>query len=536
MNRVRQSRAERSAQPKQNSVLLAAFALLAGFLHAVSLAWPFATWFVPGFGTLQQGQSLWWLQLTAMSLLVGLLLRARRGVSAAWLGWLFSLAWLSLTFGWLYISMHRYGGLNAALAALAVLALSGALGLYYAAACWLVGVLTHKNKGLFALLFASSWLFAELARGQWLTGFGWGASAYAHADGPLANFLPWVGAYGVGWLAALVAALLALSCVLTKWLGKLSALTGAAGLLLVSTLLPAPGGAAHGGLQVTLLQGNIAQEEKFEAATGVLQALRWYGDALHGAQTDLVITPETALAVLPTQLPDGYWQALQQRFTQGKQAALVGIPLGDYATGYTNSIVGLKPGQDTPWRYDKQHLVPFGEFIPPLFRWFTDLMRIPLGDFNRGSPRQPTFDWRGQRLATTICYENLFSEELAQQFTDAAQAPTMLVNISNLGWFGAHLAMDQHLQIARLRAREFDRPFLLATNTGQTAIVDHRGVVIQRIAPHTATMLQGYVQGRSGRTPYAVWVSRWGQWPLWLLALGVVMLALLAKSAKSAQS
>jgi len=153
------------------------------------------------------------------------------------------------------------------------------------------------------------------------------------------------------------------------------------------------------------------------------------------------------------------------------------------------------------------------------------MMNIPLGDFNRGALPQASFDWRGQRLATSICYENLFSEELATQFADVQTAPTILVNLSNLGWFGEHLAMDQHLVIARTRALEFDRPLLLATNTGHTAIVNRLGQVTHALAPHTAAALTGSVQGRTGVTPYAGWVSRFGQWPVWLLALGVVVVA-----------
>jgi apolipoprotein N-acyltransferase len=201
----------------------------------------------------------------------------------------------------------------------------------------------------------------------------------------------------------------------------------------------------------------------------------------------------------------------------------VGVPLGSFSAGYTNSVVGFKPGQAARWQYDKHHLVPFGEFIPPFFRWFTNLMNIPLGDFNRGALPQPTFDWQGQRLAVTICYENLYSEELAHQFLDDTKAPTMLVNVSNLAWFGDSLAMDQHLQIARVRALEFDRPFLLATNTGRTAIVDHRARITHAATPHTATALHGTVQGRTGITPYAWWLSRWGLWPLLLLALGLLL-------------
>ncbi|MDD2926052.1 apolipoprotein N-acyltransferase [Rhodoferax sp.] len=506
-----------------SQVMPALLALLAGVLQAASLAWPLGALEIPGLVGVARGQPVWWLQGLAMAGLVLLLLRCGSARQAAWRGWLFALAWLSLTFGWLFTSMHTYGGLPAPLAVLAVLALAGVLALYYAAVCGLFRALARTNRALTAILFAALWLLAELARGQWLTGFGWGAVGYAQLDGPLASLIAWVGQYGVGFAVAVLAALLAQVMWVRSWRDKLGAATGMLVLLAAAQLVPPPDGATQGHLNVTLLQGNIAQNEKFEPGTGVPKALRWYGEQLQANRSSLVISPETAVPLLPSQLPDGYWLALQQRFASGEQAALVGMPLGSYTEGYTNSVVGLKPGQPQPWRYDKHHLVPFGEFIPPLFRWFTDLMAIPLGDFNRGGLPQPTFDWQGQRLATTICYENLFTEELAAPFADPQRAPTMLVNISNLGWFGEHLAMDQHLQIARMRALEFDRPFLLATNTGRTAIVNHRGEVTHTATPHTATVLHGQVEGRSGLTPYARWLVQWGLWPLWGSAVVLVL-------------
>jgi hypothetical protein len=257
-----------------------------------------------------------------------------------------------------------------------------------------------------------------MARGTWLTGFGWGAVGYAHVDGPLAALFSWVGVYGVTAVAALLAMLLAQLTHSDSWAQARGFGLAALVLVLLSWWLPASQSQPDQTISVSLLQGNIAQEEKFQPQSGIPAALNWYGTQLANSSTDLAITPETALAVLPDQLPDGYWQALSQRFASNDQAALVGVPMGSYTQGYTNSVAGFKAGQSEPWRYDKHHLVPFGEFIPPFFRWFTNLMNIPLGDFNRGALPQPTFDWHSQRLAVSICFENLFGEELAKQFID----------------------------------------------------------------------------------------------------------------------
>ncbi|MEO7954123.1 MAG: apolipoprotein N-acyltransferase [Polaromonas sp.] len=505
--------------------------LLAGYAHALSMAWPFSV------GP-TQGAPLGWLQVLALALLAVQLDGCRSWQRAAWLGGLFASAMLCATFWWLYISLHVYGGLAAPLTVLSIVLLAAFLGLYYVAAAVLFVLLAPAHRGLRALVFAALWLLAELARVQFFTGFPWGEGGYAHVDGWARPLASWIGVHGLTFVAAFVAAGLAFGVRAgrRRWpavlalllLGSVMARLPVQGVFRLSSAeMPQPGT-----LAVTLLQGNIAQDEKFQSGTGVIDALHWYGKELRDAKGALVVAPETALPLLPEKLPEAYWEGLQSRFSNGEQAALIGVPLGSFEAGYSNSVLGLKPAIPAgsalppPYRYDKHHLVPFGEFVPPGFRWFIDLMHIPLGDFNRGAVGQPSFNWQGQRLAPNICYEDLFGEELGARFTDPAQAPTIFVNVSNIGWFGNTVAIDQHLQISRMRALEFSRPMVRATNTGATVIIDHLGQVTHSLPRYTRGVLVGDVQGRNGITPYAWWVGRYGLWPLWALGLGVSALAL----------
>jgi apolipoprotein N-acyltransferase len=486
--------------------------LLAGLAQALSMAVPWS------------GQPLWWLQMLSLGILAWLIDSARSPRQAGWIGLAFGTAWLSGTFWWLFISMHTYGGLAAPLAVLAVVGLAAFLSLYYAAAAALQVRWAPNSRLGRACLFTALWTLAELARTHWFTGFPWGAGGYAHVEGPLAPLAKFVGVYGVGAVATCIAWLVLDLCrqplARARWAAA-ALVAPVAALVLVALQAFSVGTPT---LQVALLQGNIPQDEKFQGGTGVPVALEWYGSQLRDARAALVVAPETAIPMLPQQLPVGYWEALRDRFASGAQAALIGVPLGGYKEGYTNSVVGLRPGAAL-YQYDKHHLVPFGEFIPPFFRWFTELMNIPLGDFNRGVVGQPSFLWQGQRLAPNICYEDLFGDELGARFAGVSDAPTIFVNISNIGWFGNTVAIDQHLHISRMRAIEFERPMIRATNTGATVIIDHRGHVTHRLPRHTRGVLVGEVEGRTGTTPYAWWVSRLGLWPLWLLGIATAAFA-----------
>lgn len=479
----------------------AALALALGALHSL----PFVhTW-------------AWPLQLACVAWLAWRVQAASPG-RAALLGGLFAWAWLAAGIWWLFVSMHHFGGLPVALAVVAVAALCAFLALFLALAMTLYAYCRSGQPALDALLFAALWLAAELARGVLFTGFPWLASGYAHVDSPLAALAPWVGVYGIGMAAALAAALAA-----AAWRQRraAAALAVAAGLGALAVAGPVDFSRPAGVLTATLVQTNVAQDEKADPAH-IPAALAWMRGAFLEARGQLVVGPETAIPLLPAQidaLDPGYWASLREAFSGPGRALLVGTPLGDAERGYTNSAIGLSAGGT--YRYDKAHLVPFGEFVPPGFRWFVELWALPLGDFAAGPLDAASLDFAGQRIAPNICYEDLFGEEFARRFRDAATAPTVFVNLSNIAWFGDTAAVPQHLHISRLRAIEFQRPMLRATNSGATVAIDHRGRVTHSLPPFTRGVLEVRVEGRDGLTPYAIWAGWLGLWPPALLAAAV---------------
>lgn len=503
---------------------------LAGVLQAVAFA-----------PTLAEG-AIWApaaLSALALAALFAVWHKAPAPGRAAWAGWGFGTLWLVGGTGWMYVSLHRYGGLPSWLSALAVVLLCAALSVYMALAGAAWRRWRRGTWGPDALLLAAVWVLAEVARALILTGFPWAASGYALVDTPWAALAPWMGVYGMGGVfAASVAAVVwgalqgrGARAVLVVGLGSVALLGGSRTFVGPDSFVR-----PHGRpLSVTLLQGNVPQDQKF-SADHLGEMLVWHARELVAAQGDLVVAPETAIPLLPDDLPEGFWDSLLKRFHRSGTAALIGVPLGSFERGYTNSVVGISTDtramDEGVYRYNKHHLVPFGEVIPWGFRWFVDMMNMPLGDFTRGPRNAPSFEVGGQWVAPNICYEDLFGEELAARFVSGrTPAPTVLANVSNLAWFGEQVAISQHLQIARLRSLEFQRPTIRATNTGATVVIDHRGVVTDALAHNTRGVLKAQVQGMAGLTPYARWAGAWGLWPL--IGLAAVLIVVLRQRTAS---
>lgn len=484
--------------------LLSALAL--GAAHAFSFA-PF---------------DLWWLQVLALAGLYALAADAtpRR---AALLGWSFGLGWFGVGVSWVYISMHRYGAMPMPLAAGATFVFCAFLAIYPALALWSARRLNANRVAQTLIVLPAAWVLSEWLRGVVFTGFPWIAAGYAHSDGPLAGYAAVIGVYGITLVAALIAGALA-TCLCWRDLNRAArvtvltiaavALALGAGLRTIEWTWP-----AGEPLMVRLAQGNIPQSLKF-GPEGLKLAHDTHMALLRqaGPRFDLAVLPESVLPVPMNYLPANVLQDLGHVVTASGAPLIFGAFIEEPRERYFNSAVAVFPaGHMTDYR--KRHLVPFGEFIPWGFRWFVDMMNMPIGDQQHGAAYQPPVVIKDQRIAINICYEDLFGAEIIAAWRDPARAPTMLLNLSNLAWFDDSLAPYQHLQISRLRALETGRPMLRATNTGATATIDAHGRVTAFLPHGQRGILNTRVQGMTGDTPFV----RLGNLPALLLA--VTMLA-----------
>ena len=433
---------------------------------------------------------------------------------AAWLGWLWGMGCFLGGVSWVYVSMHAVGGMPAPLAALATLLFCAGLALYPAwpAGCWLPAQRQRLARRM------ARWRRLDVERmvaRLVVHRFPWLALGYSQSPpSPLAGYAAEIGVYGIGFILAALAALLAFS-----WRRPASILillgVVAGGFLLQRMDWTQPSGAP---LTVSLAQGNISQETKWDAER-LPHSLETYARLARKHPAQLVVLPETALPMFLDDVPGDYLRVLT-----ANGPVLFGVAVkantgaAGKTAGYANAAVALtKDGR--PQAYAKSHLVPFGEYVPAGFAWFLALMRMPMSDFTAGPPHQPPLEIAGQKIAPNICYEDLFGEEILRALPQA----TLLVNLSNTAWFGDSLMQPQHLQIAQLRALETGRTMLRATNTGMTAAVLPDGSVLAALPGFTEAVLTVQVQGYSGLTPYA----RWGNALALLLALGALLPVLL---------
>ncbi len=441
------------------------------------------------------------LALAALALLTHLWLTAPGARAAACTGFLFGMGMFLAGVSWVVISLHRFGAMPAPLAAFATFAFCVVLSLYPALAGALQARFRLPSVLRAALVIPALWTLAEWLRATLFTGFPWLSLGSAAIDTPLAGFAPLGGVYAASFAAAAAAGLL--WCVAlgqARWAAAAAfALLGVAGAALRSVEWTSPEGAPF---QASLVQGNVPQDLKFDPGR-YAHALETHARLAEASRARLIVLPETAVPRMLDSVDPAYLARLEAAGRRNGGDLLLGAPTRVASGAYFNSVVSL--GVSPRQMYRKVHLVPFGEFVPPGFGWIVRVLSVPMADFSRGPALQRPLQVAGQRVAANVCYEDAYGDELIRQLPEA----TLLVNVSNVAWFGDSLAPAQHLQIARARALETGRMHLTSTNTGITAVVGRDGRVLARLAPFTEGRLDAEAQGYSGATPYV----RFGDWP-----------------------
>lgn len=457
------------------------------------------------------------LTILSLALLFHLFSRHNSPRDAAWLGFFFGLGMFGAGIGWIYIALHNFGDMPVLLALLATALFISFIALLPA----LVGY-THAKTSLPAwakstLLLPALWVTTELLCGYLFSGLPWLALGYSQvAESPLLGYAPILGVYGVSLMVAMSAGLLVLLAQ-QRWnsVGK------ASGIILLALWL---GGAALRPIEwtqpagepvkVSLLQGNIAQDEKFDADR-LVATLETYRRLIQGSDARLIVLPETALPLLRGELPENYLNILREHARQHGSDILVGIFEREQGL-YYNSMFSL--GSSASQVYRKNHLVPFGEFIPlrPLLGWLiNDVLHIPMSDLASGGEHQPPLELAGQRIGMNICFEDVFGAEIVRALPQA----TLLLNTSNDAWYGHSAAAMQHNQMSQMRALESGRMMLRSTNTGATSVIGTDGRIRHILPQHQEGVLTAQVQGYTGVTPY----SRWGN-----AAISALLLLMLA--------
>ena len=466
------------------------------------------------------------------------------------LSWFCGFLWYAGNCYWVRDVMLQYGDMPPFAPSLLLAGYSMVLGLYFGlfgVGVMLVRIATGSTR--WALASATVlWAGLELAASR-ITSVPWDQLGYSQVDNGLVNQLaPWTGVYGISFVLVAVNALIAGGLLLDRCSGRRP--WGIAGALLLmgcgAGLLvqpPKPTGTSS----AVLVQPNLdvaadnrwdgpewdqhiaeftrlAAEQCKTYIAGTPQTGAASGEIVcppYPTHPDLVVWPESPAPFFETD--PRFQQALKQIAAQSEAPLVVGnvgMDFSDEEQGWRdyNSALVVDPGGEPVGRYDKIHLVPFGEYVPfHNLLFFARKLTGKVSRFTPGSERK-VFTLNGHRYGVFICYESVFADEVREFAANGAQ---VLVNISDDGWYGDTSAPWQHLHMERMRAIENRRWILRDTNTGITSVIDPYGRVRQSIPRHQVDALPAQFAFRSDVTFYTAHGDVFG-WGCVLLSLGIV--------------
>lgn len=427
---------------------------------------------------------------------------------SALLGFLYGLAAFVVGVSWVYVTMHVFGKMAPPLALLATFLFVSYLAAYYAVLGYLQARFDSHSLFLrYVVVLPAAWVLQEWIRGWLLTGFPWLDLGYSQLLTPVGNIAPWLGVYGVSYFVALTAGLVVWAGLQKQRRTTLTAGFALVGIWGLSALLSLWSWVypVDKPIRVALVQGDVSLAEKWrpihrgQIMTNYLELSRRARDA------DLVVWPEGAVPAYLQYIDNQFIQQLQKEASLFSTEFLIGVLEVDGADNgaYYNSVARVG-GEGSPIvTYRKSHLVPFGEYPPldPLFRWFMQSMQIPMSDFSPGSRKQGPITVAGEPMAISICYENLFGQQLLHMFPRAR----VLVNVSENAWYGDSFAPHQLVEMAQMRSLELGRPGIRVDNSGPSVVVDDTGHIRAQTEQFQQAVLSATVQPMAGATPYVHW-------------------------------
>jgi apolipoprotein N-acyltransferase len=422
----------------------------------------------------------------------------RQGI---WRSWLFGLGMFGSGVSWVYVSIDVYGGAGPVLASFLIIVFCAGLALLFQVSVgWFYVRFVRALPGGMLVGFPVTWVLAEWLRSWLFTGFPWLYLGYAHIDTPIAGWAPVIGVYGLSFICALTGICLflawrsrqAIACttyaviVITLW-------AGGAVLKPIEWVVKA----SEKPLEVVIYQPNVPQEHKWDRDwyQPTLRQLRTASEPHYGA--DILIWPEAAIPNFYQRARD-FLDPIAQRAAATETTVFTGVPFqAEQGEGYYNSVVARGQGAGV---YPKQHLVPFGEYVPleSVLRGMIAFFDLPMSAFSAGPADQPPLRAGAYRVAPYVCYEVVYPEMVAR----SARNADLLLTVSNDSWFGKSIGPLQHLQMAQMRALENGRYMIRGTNNGVSAIIDHRGRIVARSEQYVETTLKGRVDVMLGNTPF----------------------------------
>ncbi len=446
------------------------------------------------------------------------------------LAWLYGIGMFGTGASWVFYSMHFYAHTSIPIAAtftlIFVVILALVIGLF-----GLLAYLFKDYKKVTRLLFfyPLAWVLIEWFRGWFLTGFPWLYLGNSQIDSLLVNIAPITGVFGVSLLSAFLAGAIASLFTLKQedqllWVtipnsnhikvqSKYRYKHNLIALVIIMSIFASSWylGKIHWTqakgepITVTLIQGNILQEEKWLPENKRPTLALYKKLTQENWQSDLIIWPETAIPDLFSRNMEDFIIPLQQEAEANQTDLLLGAFYQNKQGKLENSVLALSQGgRDI---YSKQHLVPFGEYIPLLgyLHWLNQWMQIPSDNLSAGTGKTTLALANNNIAQLSICYEDTFANETLKGLPLA----NMLINVSNDGWFTGSLQPHQHMEIARMRAIETGRYLLRSTNIGVSGIVNTKGELIATAPPYSTEVITHKIQPFAGSTPFVIW-GNWG--------------------------